>query len=84
MPLASNNNDDYNRRNNDGIYQRIDVLESKICHETETLKNNQGIINDRINILAYQVGLIMTGLKLVLSLVATALVIAILRMILIS
>lgn len=84
MPLTNNNDDDYNRRNNDGIYNKIDGLESKMFHETNALKNNQAIINDRINILTYQVGLIMTGLKLVLSLVATALVVAILRMILIS
>ena len=72
------------RRNNEGIYHKIDSLESRVFHHLESIQENQRKMNEKINILTYQVELINAGLKVVLGVVGVTLIGAVLKNILIG
>ena len=72
------------RRNNDGIYHKIDSLESKVFHNLEIIQENQRTMNEKITVLSYKVAIINDGLKIILGVVAVTLVGAILKNILVG
>jgi hypothetical protein len=84
MSILHDDDSGYDRRNNDGIYHKIDSLESKIFQAVNGIQENQAKLNEKINILNYKVAIINDGLKIVLGVVAVTLVGAILKNILVG
>ncbi len=72
------------RRNNNGIYQRLDKLEDNVYKYLSDLKEDDAALKTKIELLTYQVGVIIAAAKVVAGSVVLAIIAALLRLIFIQ
>lgn len=69
------------RRNNSGIYLKIDDLEDKLIKRQNEIEENQEGATKKLDKLILQMDIIVWAIKLFLGVIATAIIVAILSLI---